>query len=159
MKGSKDLGDADIRRDFPGGWAADRHTAFCSSEDGKCHAYQTGRTPEEEAYFQFTKSLLNWRKNNKIIHEGKLMQYVPENNVYVYARYKEPNGMYDMTGKQVVLVVINNSTKDETIRWDRYAEMIKGKETGVDVITNQTVNFDLKTAIIPAKTAYILELK
>jgi hypothetical protein len=37
--------------------------------------------------------------------------------------------------------------------------MIKGKETGVDVITNQTVNFDLKTAIIPAKTAYILELK
>jgi hypothetical protein len=67
--------------------------------------------------------------------------------------------MYDMPGKQVVLVVINNSTKDETIRWDRYQEIIQGKESGVDVLTHQTVNFDLKTAVIPAKTAYILELK
>jgi hypothetical protein len=124
----------------------------------KCHAYQTGRTADEEAYFQFTKTLLNWRKNNKVIHEGKLMQFVPENNVYVYARYTEPSNLYDNPGK-VILVVINNSIKDETIRWDRYQEIIKGKESGVDVITNQTVNFDLKTTIIPAKTAYILELK
>jgi hypothetical protein len=64
-----------------------------------------------------------------------------------------------MPGKQVVLVLINNSTKDETIRWDRYQEMIQGKESGVDVLTNQTVNFDRKTTIIPAKTSYILELK
>ena len=159
MKGSKEIGDADIRKDFPGGWAADRHTGFCSSEDVKCHGYQTGRTPEEEAYFQFTKTLLNWRKNNTIIHEGKLMQFVPENNVYVYARYKEPNGIADMPGRQVVLVIINNSSKDETIRWDRYQEMLQGKESGLDVLTNQSFNFDLKTAIIPAKTAYILELK
>lgn len=86
------------------------------------------------------------------------MQFVPENNFYVFARYTEPNGLYGDPGK-VVLVVMNNSTKDETIRWDRYQEVIKGKEYGVDVITNQTVNFDLKTAIIPAKTAFILELK
>ena len=38
-------------------------------------------------------------------------------------------------------------------------EMIQGKESGVDVLTHQTVNFDIKTAVIPAKTAYILELK
>ena len=87
--------------------------------------------------------------------DGRLLP----DRVYVYARYKEPNGMYDMPGKQVILVIINNSTKDETIRWDRYQEIIKGKEIGVDVLSKQTVNFDLKTAIIPAKTAYILELK
>ena len=87
------------------------------------------------------------------------MQFVPENNVYVYARYTEPNEMYDIAGRKVVLVVINNSTKDETIRWDRFQEIINGKEGGVDVITHQTVNFDQKTAVIPAKTAYILELK
>jgi hypothetical protein len=56
-------------------------------------------------------------------------------------------------------VIINNSTKEETIRWDRYQEIIQGKEIGVDVLTNQTVNFDLKTATIPAKTSYILEIK
>ncbi|MFM6934600.1 MAG: glycoside hydrolase family 13 protein [Flavobacteriales bacterium] len=159
MKGSKDVGDADIRRDFPGGWAEDKHTGFCSSEDVKCHANQMGRTPEEEAYFQFTKTLLNWRKNNKIIHEGKFMQFVPENNVYVYARYEEPSKTNNLDSRQVVLVLINNSSKEETIRWDRFQEMIHGKETGVDVVTHQTVNFDQKTTTIPAKTAYILELK
>jgi hypothetical protein len=64
-----------------------------------------------------------------------------------------------MPGKQVVLVVINNATKDETIHWDRYQEIIQGKQGGTDVITHQTVNFDQKTTVIPAKTAYILELK
>lgn len=49
MKGDKGKGDADIRRDFPGGWKSDQHNAFTAS----------GRTAEEAAYFDFTKQLLN----------------------------------------------------------------------------------------------------
>ena len=53
MKGERNFGDGDIRRDFPGGWKDDQHSAFIDSE----------RTDEENAYFEFTKRLLNWRKN------------------------------------------------------------------------------------------------
>ena len=157
MKGSKAVGDADIRRDFPGGWASDQHTAFCSNEDTKCRAYQTGRTPEEEAYFQFTKNLLNWRKNQKVIHEGEFLQYVPQNNVYVYFRYLEP---VTALGKEaeVIMVIINNSNKEETLTWSRFAEGLHGYEKGLDVMTNQSFDFEQPTGKIPAKTSYIIKL-
>lgn len=157
MKGNKDLGDADIRRDFPGGWAADQHTAFCSNDDAKCHAYQTGRTPEEEAYFQFSKALLNWRKGQKVIHEGKLLQFVPQNNVYVYFRYLEP--VKEMAqDAEVVMVILNNSNKDQSLEWARFAEGFKGYTKGKDVLNNQTFDFEQKNTTIPAKTAYIIKL-
>jgi glycosidase len=157
MKGNKDLGDADIRRDFPGGWAADQHTAFCSNDDAKCHAYQTGRTPEEEAYFQFSKALLNWRKGQKVIHEGKLLQFVPQNNVYVYFRYLEPV-KEEGQDAEVVMVILNNSNKDQTLEWARFAEGYKGYTKGKDVLNNQTFDFEQKNTTIPAKTAYIIKL-
>lgn len=157
MKGNKDLGDAAIRQDFPGGWAADRHTAFCSNDDAKCHAYQTGRTPEEEAYFQFSKALLNWRKGQKVIHEGKLLQFVPQNNVYVYFRYLEPVKELGQAA-EVIMVVINNSTKEQTLSWSRFAEGFKGYDKGKDVLNNQTFDFEQATGQIPAKTSYIIKL-
>ena len=157
MKGNKDLGDADIRRDFPGGWAADQHTAFCSNDDAKCHAYQTGRTPEEEAYFQFSKALLNWRKGQKVIHEGKLLQFVPQNNVYVYFRYLEPV-KEEGQDAEVVMVILNNSNKDQSLEWARFAEGFKGYTQGKDVLNNQTFDFEQKNTTIPAKTAYIIKL-
>jgi glycosidase len=98
MKGDKNNGgDASIRQDFPGGWKEDTKNAFTKE----------GRSDFQENYFQFTKKLLNWRKNNSIIHEGKLVQFLPENNVYVYFRVK---------GKEKVMVVINNSDKEEKIK-------------------------------------------
>ena len=157
MKGNKDLGDADIRRDFPGGWAADQHTAFCSSDDAKCHANQTGRTPEEEAYFQFSKALLNWRKGQKVIHEGKLLQFVPQNNMYVYFRYLEPV-KEEGQDAEVVMVILNNSNKDQSLEWARFAEGFEGYTKGKDVLNNQTFDFEQKNTTIPAKTAYIIKL-
>jgi len=157
MKGNKDLGDADIRRDFPGGWAVDQHTAFCSNDAAKCHAYQTGRTPEEEAYFQFSKALLNWRKGQKVIHEGKLLQFVPQNNVYVYFRYLEPV-KEEGQDAEVVMVILNNSNKDQSLEWARFAEGFKGYTKGKEVLNNQTFNFEQKGTTIPAKTAYIIKL-
>ena len=157
MKGSKSVGDADIRRDFPGGWATDQHSAFCSNEDLKCRGSQTGRTPEEEAYFQFTKTLLNWRKGQKVIHEGKLLQFVPQNNLYVYFRYLEP--IKEMAQPaEVIMVIINNSKEEQTLNWSRFSEGFFGFDKGKDVLTNQTFDFEVPTGIVPAKTSYIIKL-
>lgn len=157
MKGSKSVGDADIRRDFPGGWAADQHSAFCSNEDLKCRGYQTGRTPEEEAYFQFTKTLLNWRKGQKVIHEGELLQFVPQNNLYVYFRYLEP--IKEMAQPaEVIMVIINNSKEEQTLNWSRFSEGFFGFDKGKDVLTNQTFDFEVPTGKVPAKTSYIIKL-
>lgn len=141
MKGDKNTGgDAAIRQDFPGGWKEDSKNAFTKE----------GRSDFQENYFQFTKKILNWRKNNVVIHEGKLVQFLPENNVYVYFRVK---------GKEKVMVVINNSDKEEKIKKVRFAEELDGFTEANEVITNLKVNLMKEEWNIPAKTAYIFELK
>ncbi len=138
MKGDKNVGDGDIRRDFPGGWPTDTNNAFTNS----------GRTAEQQQYFEFTSKLFNWRKNKTVIHSGKTTQYIPENNVYVYFRHNE-------TDK--VMVIINNSNEKQTINTKRFAENIQKSEKGTDIISGAELN--LKTEItIDAKSALILEL-
>src|SRR5690606_11926078 len=66
--------DGLVRSDFPGGWAADKVNKFLAS----------GRTKEENEVFNYLKALANYRKNTPALHNGKLMQYVPVNGIYVY---------------------------------------------------------------------------
>ncbi|MAQ76423.1 MAG: alpha-amlyase [Aquimarina sp.] len=142
--GDKDKnGDGDIRRDFPGGWSEDEQNAFKSSKE------TNGRTKDQEAYFEFTKKVLNWRKQNEVIHTGKLLQYIPFDNVYVYFRYND---------SKRVMVVINNNPNDQKLNMDRFSEGLANYKNGTDIITNN--NLDLTEELfIPAKTSMIIELK
>ncbi|RZS92544.1 glycoside hydrolase family 13 protein [Aquimarina brevivitae] len=144
MLGDKDnKGDGDIRRDFPGGWAGDSQNAFLSA------AVAGGRTKDQQTYFDFTKKILNWRKENSVIHSGKLLQYIPQDNVYVYFRYNDDHR---------VMVIINNSLKNHTINTQRYKEGLQDFKKGTDIITDS--NMDLTSQIfIPAKTPMIITLK
>ncbi|MFC4815940.1 glycoside hydrolase family 13 protein [Flavobacterium sp. GCM10023249] len=139
MAGDKGKGDADIRQDFPGGWKEDTNNAFLSS----------GRTELQKQYFDFTAKLFNWRKGKSVIHSGKLMHYIPENNVYVYFRYDDT---------ETVMVVINNNKDKQTIKLDRFKESIQQNATGTEVISGTT--FDItKEIAVEGKSALILELK
>ena len=160
MKGSKEVGDADIRRDFPGGWETDKQTAFYANDDKRRNGRE-GRTPEQEAYFQFTKKLLNWRKNQVVIHEGKLVQYVPENNVYVYFRIQE--GENSLQSSKRVMVVLNNSMDEQKINLDRFEEsldvsQLKSVPIRKEILSDFPIDFSQKTLTIPGKTAWIIEL-
>ena len=139
MAGDKGKGDADIRQDFPGGWASDKNNAFTPS----------GRTAEQAKYFDFTAKVFNWRKSKSVIHNGKLMHYLPDNNVYVYFRYNDTES---------VMVVVNNSKDKQTLKLDRFKERLASYSSGKDIISD--VNFDLKSEIsIEGKSSLILELK
>ena len=139
MAGDKGKGDGDIRRDFPGGWKDDPQNAFTAS----------GRDANQQKYFDFSSKLFNWRKSKTVIHDGKTMQFLPENNVYVYFRYDE---------KDAVMVVINNSDKAQTFKTARFAEAIKDRKSGTDVISGNSIKLSDDMSIAP-KTSWILELK
>lgn len=140
MAGEKQVGDGDIRRDFPGGWSGDKVNAFTTE----------GRTAEQNEVFDFMKNLLNWRKNNPVIHSGAMKHFVPENDTYVYFRYKDD---------KKVMVVLNNSDKEQkNIDTARFAEMMEGVTSGRDVVSGREVK-DLKVLNVPAKTAMVIELK
>ena len=132
-------GDAAIRQDFPGGWKEDTNNAFLKSS----------RTAEQEHYFDFTSKLFQWRKTNEAVHFGKTTHYIPENNVYVYFRY---------TDTKTVMVVVNNSDNNQTIKTNRFQENIEKFSIGKDILSSKTI--DLKQDLtIESKSVLILELQ
>jgi glycosidase len=48
----------------------------------------------------FLKSLLNWRKSSKPVHDGQTVHFAPQQNVYVYLREY---------GNDQVLVILNRN--------------------------------------------------
>ncbi|WP_374459607.1 glycoside hydrolase family 13 protein [Chryseobacterium taeanense] len=140
MRGDKNKGgDADIRRDFPGGWKSDKVNAFKPPE----------QTAEQKEFYQFTQKLLNWRKGKEVIHTGKTKNFVPQNNVFVYFRYNE---------KESVMVILNNNETEQTLDLKHFAESLKGFSKGKDIISDK--DFSLQNNLtIPAKTSMVIELK
>jgi glycosidase len=131
--------DGWVRLDFPGGWPGDKVNKFT----------REGRTEKENEAFEWTKKLANFRKNSSAIKTGKMMQYVPEDGVYVYFRYDD---------NQTVMCVMNTQEKPMTIDTKRFTERIKdfkqGREAATDIIHNVQA-----TLSIPQKYMLVLELK
>ena len=133
------LGGAVIRSDFPGGWKNDSQNAFNPDT----------QTKEQKEFYDFTQKILNWRKNNEVIHTGKTTHYLPENGVYVYFRFNE---------KGSVMVVLNNNEKEQTLQLKRFEENLKSYTKGKDIISGDEIPLS-ETLTIPAKSPLILELK
>ena len=138
MKNFKDPTDAEVRRDFPGGWPGDKEDKFTAA----------GRTARENEAFDFVKKLATYRRDHKVLHDGKLMQYLPENGLYVYFRY-------DASG--TVMVASNTTDKATTLPTARFAERVAGFTKARNVLTGESLG-SLATLQLPAKTAMVLEL-
>lgn len=129
----------DIRRDFPGGWKGDPINAFTGQ----------GLSAHQQEAQALTKRLLNWRKSNPTFHGGRLVHFVPENNVYVYFRIK---------GNDRVMVVLNGSEKEVTLTTSRFRECLSGATTGKEVITGKSFD-DLSSLSLAPRSALVLEIR
>lgn len=132
--------DGLVRGDFTGGWKGDSANKFT----------QQGRTKTEDSVFNWTKALANFRKSSSAIKTGKLMQFVPEDWVYTYFRYDE---------KQTVMVVMNTSNDEKTIRPERFTEITKGFTKARNVVTGATADLTAREWKVPGKTIWVMELE
>ena len=138
MKNFKDPSDAEVRRDFPGGFPGDAANKFTAA----------GRTANENEAFNFVRKLANYRKVTPALHSGKLMQYLPQNGVYVYFRYDKD---------KTVMIATNSNDGETPLETARFVERMAGFTTARNVLTNASIT-NLKTLTLPAKTAVVLEL-
>jgi glycosidase len=139
LTGEKEKGHGMIREDFPGGWNEDPRNAFTSE----------GRTPEENEAFNYLQKLLKWRQSKEVLHDGKLMHFVPEDETYVYFRYDETD---------CVMVAMNNSTNEmKALKMDRFSERLKNYSYATNVMTDETVKY-LDAITLPPKSVIILDL-
>lgn len=131
--------DGLVREDFKGGWAGDNENKFNPG----------GRTAKENEAFNFVRTLANYRKNNEVLQTGKLMQYVPENGIYVYFRYN---------ADKTVMIVMNTNDAVSDLSLKRFNERLNGFSKAFNVVSSQQIN-SLQTINIPAKTTFVLELQ
>lgn len=141
MTGEKREGDGNLRKDFPGGWSGDTVDAFT----------ENGLTDLQNEAWDYMQKLLQWRKTNKAVTEGKLLHYNPDrSDCYVYARIKDDS---------TVLVILNGHDEEEKLSMHRFREVIKNKTQGKDIITGKTLDIGINNELtIPAKGAYIIEI-
>lgn len=140
MTGEKRKGDGDIRRDFPGGWPNEKINAFT----------RQGRTEQQNEVFDFVKNLLNWRKKNPVIHHGKMLHFVPEDECYVYFRYDH--------NKKIMVVLNNSDSENKTLKLNRFSEILAPDSIGHDILSGKKVKL-ADTLTLSAKTAMILEIQ
>ncbi|MDH7461421.1 glycoside hydrolase family 13 protein [Chitinophagaceae bacterium 26-R-25] len=130
--------DGKVREDFKGGWSEDKVNKFTAQ----------GRDGKENEAFNFIKKLANYRKTSEALQTGKLMQYVPENGVYVYFRY---------TDNKTVMIVFNSNDKDASVATKRFEERIGNYKSATNVISDATLS-NIETLNVPAMTTWVLEL-
>jgi len=138
MKNFKNPSDAEVRRDFPGGFPGDAANKFTAA----------GRTDKENEAFDYVRKLARYRKATPALHSGKLTQYLPQNGVYVYFRYDK---------NKAVMIATNSNDAETPLETARFAERMAGFTTARNVLTDAKIT-DLKTLKLPAKTAAVLEL-
>jgi len=138
FKGDKAKGDADLRKDMPGGWPNDVRSAFNALE----------RTSEEQSYFDIVKTLFQWRQHQELIHKGKTVHFIPLNEIYVYFRVLDQNA---------VMVVINANKEVQTIELSRFNELLESYSKASELFSGTQINLE-KTLSIPAREAQVFEL-
>ena len=131
--------DGLIRSDFPGGWKEDTVNAFTG----------VGLNTSQASIQSYLKKLLNWRKNNEVIANGKLLHFAPFNGIYVYFRY---------TKDKTIMVVMNRNNKATTVEAGRFAEILKKRSIAVNVLTNEQSDISSSFTVEP-KSATIFEIK
>ena len=138
VKNFKNPSDAEVRRDFPGGWKNDPQNKFLASD----------RTAKENEAYNFVKKLAQYRKGSSALQTGKLTQFLPINGIYVYFRQDESS---------TVMVVMSQSDKEQTIATKRFVECMGIQKKGKNILTDAVIS-DMSNLVVPAGSIQIIEL-
>ena len=126
-----------MRQDFPGGWPSDSLNKFSIA----------GRNAQEEGIWRYIAKLANFRKTSSALTAGKMMQYVPDDGVYVYFRYDSA---------QTIMVVMNTSKEQKTTAPKKYFERTGSFSKMKNVQTGETE--DLQDFFVEAGESRVYEL-
>ncbi len=122
--------DGWVRLDFKGGWPGDPVNQFLAS----------GRSAKGNAIFDHIRRLAQFRKANTCLQNGKLMQFVPEDGLYVYFRYDE---------KGTVMCIMNTAGQPRQVDPLHFRERTNGFVNGRDIPTGDVYPMSSAFSIRP----------
>ena len=127
MDGDKADGDGCLRKDFPGGWLGDK--TDCFKADGRSQL-------QNEAY-DFTRKLLQWRKNNEAVGKGTLKHFSIAHGTYVYER---------AYNSMSTVVIMNGTDEKQELDLTPYKEILP-QTNATDFLSGRTVSLKEKLAL------------
>lgn len=136
--------DGAARADFPGGWPGDAVNAFTG----------VGLSERQASAQAWLKRLLNWRKSERLVHEGALMQYAPLGEAYVLFRYDAAKGL----GGKRLMLVLNKAREARELDLARFSEMLRGGETAIDAMTGERKTLGASLTL-PARSVTLLSIE
>ncbi|QTY27689.1 glycoside hydrolase family 13 protein [Flavobacterium sp. CS20] len=119
-----------IRTDFPGGWANDEVDAFQNK----------GLTDEQQDFKSFLKTLLNFRKTSKAIHQGKTKHFAPFDNIYT---------LYRQYGDESVLLIISKNEEPIEINLKRFQELNLKEQKWTEIFGKNNLELSDKLTVKP----------
>ena len=84
----------------------------------------------DEGVFDHAQTLLRWRRETPVLHHGKTLHFLPQDNNYAYFRYDD---------RTVVMVFLNLSEKAVEVPWERFAEITGGLGSGRSILAGTAV--------------------
>ena len=93
---------------------------------------------QENEAFDLTKKLAKFRKDHKDLFEGKMVQFLPEDGLYVYFRYND---------EQKIMVILNKSDEQREINLSQYAELLNAGARGRNIISGEKTILNEKLTI------------
>lgn len=127
-----------IREDFSGGWKEDAVNKFDKQQ----------RTDAENDLINYISKIQKWKSNSEAFTQGKLMQFIPSEGIYAYARYSD-NG-------KAAFIIYNSNKEKKLLNTTRFQDILKGKASGKNVIDDRMIN--LNAIEIGAREILIIEL-
>jgi glycosidase len=128
--------DGWVRLDFPGGWSGDKKNAFT----------ETGMSSDELDFLHYVQTLGAYRTKTAALKTGAMMQYLPEDGLYVYFRYDQ---------NKTVMCVMNTDSKTRMVDFSKYGERTNHFNGGIDIISGNKIGTQFS---IPAMTMQVIEL-
>lgn len=133
-----DSKSSNVRPDFPGGWKGDSLNLFV----------QSNLNNEQAEAQKYIAKLFNYRMHTPALATGRLMQFVPQDGIYVYFRYND-----DTT----IMVIFNSNQTVKELELERFSELIPASVYVKNIIT-ETVTLADKKISLPQKSSMVLEI-
>lgn len=134
--------DGRVRADFPGGWSGDAVDGFSGR----------GLSEEQRRMQDFVRRLFSWRKHARLVHEGALMQYAPQQGQYVLFRYLKAQ-------PRRLMLVLNKQDGETRLPLSRFPEMTQGVTALRWQLGEGEARLQGGALVLPSRGAYLLELE
>lgn len=134
-------GHGAIRGDFPGGFPGDTTDAFVSA----------GRGPKENRLFAALRGLLHLRKERLSLAYGRMIQFPPVDEVYVYLRVLDD---------ERTIIIANNRDQEQPASVAVFRHQLNGATRLRNLITGAVIDLTRVTDIeVPGNDALILDVE